>query len=153
MNIITSLPRAAFLALALGTVSATASFAQTTPAPSTTPPTASTTTPPPGGGFKHHFGANLTDAERTELKNAHDAVMATDPALKAEEASLKTQHESLGQNATDEQRQALFTQFHAFREKLQAAELKVDANLAPIFAKMEAAHKGWHHDKSAASST
>jgi hypothetical protein len=141
------LSRAAFLALALGTVSVTAAFAQT-PAPSGTTPA----TPPPadGGGFKHHFDAGLTDAEKTQLKNAHDAVIATNPDLKAEEASLKTQRESLGDNATPEQKQALFTQFHDFHTKMQAAMLKVDPSLAPVFAKLEAAHKGWKHSQAPA---
>jgi Spy/CpxP family protein refolding chaperone len=139
MNPYLKLSRAAFVALALGSVTATAAFAQT---PATAPST------PPAGGHdgKHHFGADLTDAQKTELKNAHDAVLANNPDLAAEEASLKTQHEALQSGtATDAQKQALFTQFHDFHTKLQAAELKIDPNLAPIFAKLEADHKGWKH--------
>jgi len=140
MNTFINLPRAAFLAVALGMASATASFADTTSTTTTTPP-------PGGGGWQHHMDKILTPAEQTELKNAHDAVMATNPALKTQEASLQQQRETLKNGtATDAQKQALFTQMHQFHQDLQTAELKVDANLAPIFAKLAAAHKGWHHD-------
>lgn len=117
-----SLPHVAFLALALATASVTATFAQTATTPATTAPTCS--------GGKHHHHSVLTDAEKTELKTARETALANNPNLKQQLDALKA-----NPNATKADRKAL-------HEQLKAAELAVDANLAPIFAKLEAAH---HH--------
>jgi hypothetical protein len=143
MKTIVSIQRVALLALALGTASATATFAQTTPT-TTTPPTCS------AKGQRHHDPI-LTADEKAQVKKARDAALAADPSLQTERDSLKQQFETLkGQGkdgATKDQWQALREQRVAFEVKLHAAELAIDPTLAPIFAKVEAARKNWHHSE------
>lgn len=151
MKTLLSARRVGFLALALATASVTATFAQTTPATaSTTTPAAPTCT----AGGKHHHGSVLTAAEKTQLKTAHDEVIATDPSLKTDADNLKQQFAALksaGDNATADQKKTLHEQARDFHQKLQAAELKLDPTLAPVLAKVNAMHKHGHH--SATSST
>jgi len=124
MKTLLSVQRAALLALALGTASTTATFAQTTTTPSTTAPTCS------AGGWHHHGDSVLSDAEQAELKTARETALANNPSLKQQFEALKG-----NSSATKADWQALKTQMHA-------AELAVDPNLGPIFAKLDAAH---HH--------
>jgi len=131
------------MALALGTASITATFAQTTNAPSTTAPTCST-----GGCHHRHHGSVLTGAERAQLKTAHTQAIASNGALQTEQASLKQQFKTLkseGDSATQAQWQALHQQATTFHQNLKAAELLFDPSLGPVFAKLEAAHQNWHH--------
>jgi len=142
MKTILSIHRVALVALALSTASVTATFAQTTPTPSTTAPTCS------GGGWHHHHESVLTAAEKTQLKTAYTAALAGNGTLQAEQASLKQQFETLkgdGSSATQAQWQALHQQKETFHKNLKAAELLIDPTLAPIFAKLKAAHQGCHH--------
>jgi len=136
-----SVSRVALLALALGTASTTATFAQTAPTPSTTAPVCT-------AGGKHHHDSVLTADEKAQLKKARDAALAADPELKTEQDNLKQQFENLkseGANATSDEKKALHVQARDFHSKLQAAELKIDPTLAPIFAKLKAAHQEKHH--------
>jgi Spy/CpxP family protein refolding chaperone len=145
MNTKLSLTRAAFLALALGTASVTASFAQTstTPTATTTPPTCS------GGGYhRHHHESVLTSDEKAQLEKARDAALAANGTLQTEQASLKQQFETLKSQsggATKDQWQALHQQEADFHAKLRSAELLIDPTLAPIFAKLDAAHQHGPH--------
>jgi seryl-tRNA synthetase len=142
MKTILSVQRAALLALALGSVSATVAFAQTTNTPSTTAPTCS------AGGFHHHDSV-LTADEKAQLKKAHKAALAANPSLQSEQASLKQQFETLKSQGKDsttkDQWKALHEQAHTFHQNLRTAELSIDPTLAPIFAKLDAARKHWHH--------
>jgi hypothetical protein len=137
-----SIQRVALLALALGTAGVTATFADT--ASTTTAPTCT------AGCHKHHASVLTTD-EVAQLKAAHDAALAlpANSALQTEEANLKAQFETLkGEGkgvATKAQWHALREQARTFHENLKAAELAIDPTLAPIFAKLEAAHTHWHH--------
>jgi Spy/CpxP family protein refolding chaperone len=144
MKTLLSVQRVALLALALGTASTTATFAQTTTTPSTTAPTC------PAGG-KHQHDSVLTADEKAQLKAAREAAFAADPSLKTEHDSLKAQFETLkGEGkggATKDQWKALKEQERAFHQKLKAAELAIDSTLAPIFAKLEAAHKDRPHSE------
>jgi hypothetical protein len=155
MNTKLSLPRVAFMALALGTAGVTATFAQTTNASTTTPPC----TAAPGGfggGWHHHHDSVLNAAERTELKNAKEQALASNGTLQTQEASLKQQFETLkgqGSSATHDQWKALHQQAFAFHQQLKSAELLVDPNLAPIFAKLDAAHQHGHHHFNGSAST
>jgi hypothetical protein len=129
-----SLTRVALAALALGTATLTATFAQSTP------PSATCTHCP--------HNSVLTDAEQAQLKQAYQAALAANPSLQTEEDSLKQQHETLkseGSNATADDKKALHQQWHDFFTNLKTAELNIDPTLGPIFAKLEAAHQGWHH--------
>jgi hypothetical protein len=142
MKTMLSVPRVALLALVLGTASATAIFAQTTNTPSTTAPANSS------GGFHHHHDSVLSADEKAQLKKAHEAALAANPSLQTEEASLKQQFETIkgqGDSATKDEKHALHEQAHTFHQNLRTAELKIDPTLAPIFAKLDAAHKNWHH--------
>jgi len=61
---------------------------------------------------------------------------------------LKQQFETLMANkatATSDQFKALHQQRKAFHQELRSAELKIDPNLAPIFAKIDAAKHAHHH--------
>jgi hypothetical protein len=144
MKTFLSFPRVAYWALALGTSSMAATYADTTTPPSTTTPAATT-----DGGFHHHHGAILTDAEKAQLKNARHEAYTVDPTLKTDKENLKQAFTALkaqGQTADKDQWRALRTQKVAYHEKLRAAELKVDPTLAPVFAKLDAApHHHWHH--------
>ena len=138
-----SVQRVALLALALGTASVTATFADDT--------TTTTTAPTCTAGGHHHHDSVLTDAEKAQLKTAHDAALAANPSLQTEQDNLKQQFETLKgegkDGATKDQWQALHEQKQAFEVKLHAAELAIDPTLAPIFAKLEAAHKDRHHSE------
>jgi len=129
MKTILSIQRVALLALVLGTASATATFAQSTNTPSTTAPTC------PAGGCHHHHDSVLTADERAQLKKAKEAVFAANPSLKQQFETLKSQGKD---GATKDQWQSL-------HQQLRAAELNIDPTLAPIFAKLDAAHQNWHH--------
>lgn len=132
----------ALSALVLASAGLTTAFAQT-------PPT-TTTTPPPNGApqWHHDHQSVLTDAEKAQLKRAHDEVLATNPDLQTEETNLTTQREKLkseGDSATIGDQKALREAFHAHMQKMHAAMLAFDPTLAPIFAKLQAAHQGGHH--------
>jgi hypothetical protein len=148
MNTQLSAPRVALIALALGAAGVTATFAQTT-TPSTSTTTTATTDPTctAGGWHHHHHGDSvLTAAERAQLKAAKEKALAANGTLQTEHASLKQQFETLkSSNATPAQWQAFHQQKKAYHKDLKAAELLVDPTLAPIFAKLEAAHQGHHH--------
>lgn len=122
--------------LTLGAALACPAFAQSTDS-TNTPPSG-----PPPGGFHHDHGMGfLTDAEKAELKKAHDAAIAADPSLGTEESSIhdamKTAHES-GTPPTDAEKQ----QWHDFRDKLDKAMVAADPAVAPILAKIKAHHHG-----------
>ena len=110
---------------------------------STTPSTTAPSTPPPDGGGGpggHHDRFKfLTDAEKAELKKAHDAAVAADPTLATEEKAnfdaMKAARASGNPPSEDEK-----AKFKAFRDKLDAAEIKADPAVAPIIEKIKA-HK------------
>jgi Spy/CpxP family protein refolding chaperone len=130
-----------FLLLTLGAILTCPSFAQVQDSTNAPPPG-----PPPGedgpGGHHDHLSF-LTDAEKAELKKAHEAAVAADPSLATEEKAnwdaMKAAHES-GTPPTEEQK----AQFRAFREKMDAAMVAADPAVAPILAKIKAHHHG--HD-------
>jgi len=152
MNNLLSVPRVAFLALAMGAATVTATFAQTTNTPSTTAPTDLA-----GGGWHHHHHGNiLTPTEWAQLKKAKEQALASNGTLQSEETSLKQQFQTLkgeGSSATQAQWRALHQQKEAFHKDLRAAELLVDPTLAPIFTKLEAAHQRWHHHDQSSTTT
>jgi len=142
MNPLSSFLRAASMALALTTASSAAAFAQTTNAPSNNPSCSG------GGWHHHHFGGFLTEAEKAQLQKDRAAAFAANPSLQTQATSLKQQFEALkGGNATPAQWQAIHQQREAFVTQLHAAEKQIDPSIAPILAKLEAAHgQGhWHH--------
>jgi hypothetical protein len=155
MNKHISPQRAAFLAVALGALSATAAFAQTaTPAATDTTPTTSTdtSTPPQGGGWRHHHGHHgygvLTAAERAELKKDRETVFASNPQLKTQEESLHQQFKSLkdaNPPATQAQWQSLKTQHESLKAQVRSAIEGVDAGAAALFQKIDAAKAAHHH--------
>jgi Spy/CpxP family protein refolding chaperone len=92
--------------------------------------------PPEGGPGGHHHGppdvSFLTDAQKAELKKAHDAALAANPDLAKQDQAMQAAHEA-GTPPTDEQRE----QFHQFRKEMDAAMIKADPNVAPILAEMK----------------
>ena len=148
MNTYTSLKRVALVALALGAAGVTSTFADTAPTTDTTTTNTTTGNPPSCGWHHHHHLAFLTPTERAELKKDKQEALAANGTLQTQAESLKQQFQTLksqGTAATQDQWDALHAQGHDFHEKLRAAELKADPTLAPIFAKLDAAHKNWHH--------
>ena len=98
----------------------------------------SSTNAPPEGGHHHHGELNfLTADQKAELKAAHDKAIAADPSLATQEQQLKADH-TPGQKPTADQIAA----FKAFHQKLDAAMVAADANVAPILAEIKAHH---HH--------
>lgn len=125
------------LLLSLGAILSCPSLAKADDSTNAPPPT-----PPPGEGPGGHHGMGfLTDAEKAELHKAHDAAIAADPSLATEEKAnwdaMKAAHDS-GTPPTEDQKAA----FHAFRDKMDAAMIAADANVAPIIAKIKAHHHG-----------
>ena len=118
--------------LTLGAALACPAFAQSTD---------TTSTPPPGEGHHDHGPGFLTPAEKAELKKAHEAAIAADPSLGTEEKSLheamKAAHES-GTPPSEADKQKM----HDFRDKMDAAMVKADPDVAPILAKIKAHHHG-----------
>jgi hypothetical protein len=130
MKTISLLSRAALCALILGTAGVSTSFAQTTPAPAP-------------DNAKGGHAAVLTDAEKAELDKARDQVLAANPDLKKESDAVAAQREKVkiaGASASKDDRKAAKQAGHDLEAKLRPAMLKVDPNLAPIFAKLDAAH-------------
>jgi hypothetical protein len=126
---ILSLPKMVLLACAVAASGlATTSFAQT---PSDTPP----------AGSHHDRMAGLTDDEKAQLKKDRDAVFAANPDLKSEQDALDKEHGSMGSDATPADKSAFRQKMHALNDKVRAAILKIDPSAAPIFAKLDAAHK------------
>ena len=99
----------------------------------------STNQPPPGPPPEghHHDMSFLTDAEKAELKKAHDAAVTADPSLVTEEQALRAAHQPGVPPTQDE-----MTQMHAFRDKMDAAMIKADPAVAPIIEKIKAHHHG-----------
>jgi hypothetical protein len=121
------------LLLTLGAVLSCPSYAQTSNA---APPPG----PPPGGP---HFDKILTPAEQAEMKKAHDAAIAADPTLATEEKDIHDQMKEArdsGEPPSDD----LKAQMKAARDKMDAAMIKADPAVAPIIAKLKAAHH--HHE-------
>jgi hypothetical protein len=152
MKTLLSARRVGFLALALATASVTATFAQTTPTTTPAAPAApvAPATPTYSAGDQHPHRSVLTAAEKAQLKTAHDEAIATDPSLKTDADNLKQQFAALkskGDSATKGEMRAVHAQAREFHQKLQAAELKLDPTLAPVLAKVNAAHKHGHHHR------
>jgi hypothetical protein len=83
----------------------------------------------------------LTDAEKQELKAAHDKAVADNPALGTEGKDLMDQMKAAHESGTPPS-EDLKAKMHAFRDKMDAAMIAADANVAPIIAKI----KAHHHD-------
>jgi hypothetical protein len=83
----------------------------------------------------------LTDAEKAELKKAHDAAIAADPSLATEEQSIHEAMQSAHESGTPPS-DADKAQWKAFHEKMDAAMISADPNVAPILAKIKAHHHG-----------
>jgi len=81
----------------------------------------SSTPPPPQEG--HHHGGPLTPDQWQELKKDRETVFTNDPDLKT-------------------QAKALHEQEKALQDKIDEEVIKIDANAAPLIAKLQEAH---HH--------
>ena len=79
----------------------------------------------------------LTDAEKQEVHQAHDAAVAADPALGTEEKDLMDQMKAARESG-EKPSADLMAKMHAFREKMNAAMIKADPDVAPIVAKIKA---------------
>ncbi len=121
-----SILRLAFLGLALGMATLIPTFAQTDSTPSAAPAKAST----------------LTPDEVAQIKKAHDAALAADPALKTEDDTLTKQRDELKANssASADDKAAFKAKWHDHQDKLHAAMIKIDPAVQPLLAKMKAAH-------------
>jgi hypothetical protein len=125
-----------FLVLTLGAVLASPVFAQTADSTNAPPPG-----PPPGGPGFHHGMGFLTEAEKAELKKAHDAALAADPSLATQEQTLKDQMKASFEAGTPPTADQVAA-WHAFRDKMDAAMISADPDVAPILAKIKSHHHG-----------
>ena len=100
--------------------------------------TNSTATPsaPSQNGGRLSF---LSPQDKMKLLKARKEVLAANPDLQAEQQDLMKQREALKDNAdaTPEDKMELFQSFTAHEKKMQAAMLKVDPTLAPVFAQID----------------
>jgi hypothetical protein len=78
---------------------------------------ADTSTPPDSGGGHHHWGPQMSDADRAKVKAAYDSAMQNNPDLKSEGDTLKQQEED-------------------FHKKLHDAMVAADPSVEPLLAKM-----------------
>ncbi len=96
--------------------------------------------PPPGPPGGHHHGMNfLTAAQKAELKKAHDDAIAADPSLATEEKQIRDQmkaNRDAGTPPTQEEMEA----GKAFHEKMDAAMIKADPDVAPILEEIKKHH-------------
>ena len=130
-------------ALTLSAAVALPALAQPTDSTAPASSNAPSNTPPPDGGpggdhggpGGHHDMKFLTDAEKAELKKAHDAAIGADPTLGTEEEALKAAHKPGTPPSADEREK-----MHAFRDKMDAAMIKADPAVAPIIEKIKAHH-------------
>jgi len=149
------------MAFALSAASIATTFADTAPTTTASGSGAACSGKGWGGRWRQHHDSVLTEAERAQLHKARTAALAANGTLQTEKASLKQQFEALRSegkgSATPAQWQALHQQALTFHQNLKSAELLIDPTLAPIFAKLEAAHQGfhggWHHHFGSATST
>lgn len=81
----------------------------------------------------------LTEAEKAELKKAHDAAVAANPDLAKQEEAFHSQMEQDHQNGTKPD-EATLAQGKSLREQMDAAMIKADPDVAPILAKIKAHH-------------
>ena len=98
---------------------------------------ATSTNAPPSGG--HHGMDFLTESEKQELHKAHDLAVAADASLGRDEKSLMDEMKKAqvsGEKLSDD----LMAKMHAFREKMDAAMIKADSDVATIIAKIKAHH-------------
>lgn len=86
---------------------------------------------------EHQALAILTRDQQIEYAKAHEMALADDPALKAENDSLKTQYVGVMEHGTPAEKQAMMEKVDSHRLKLRKAMLKADPNLGPIFAQID----------------
>jgi Spy/CpxP family protein refolding chaperone len=126
------------LTLALGALLACPILANAQTSTSTeTPPG-----PPPGGEGGHHHGPDfkfLTDAEKAELKKAHDAAQTADPDLFKQDEELHQKMRAAHEAGTPPD-QSDFQQMKTLRDQIDAAMIKADPAVAPIIEKIKAHH-------------
>ncbi len=134
------------LYLTLGALLACSTFASaqtsTNVAPAGPPPDGGGGSGGGGGGGEgpHHGMKFLTPAEQAELKKAHDAVAASDPALVAKMKDVMGQmHDAResGEPPSDDLKQ----QADSLREQMDTEMVKDDPAVAPILAKIKAHHQ------------
>ena len=85
----------------------------------------------------------LTDAEQQEMHKAHDAAFAADPTLATEGKAIMDQMKAARDSGTRPS-EDLIAKRNAFQAKMDAAMIKADPGVAPIIAKIKAAHE--HHE-------
>jgi Spy/CpxP family protein refolding chaperone len=98
--------------------------------------------PPPGGEGHHHGGPDfkfLTDAEKAELKKAHDAAAAANPDLFKQEEDLHQKMRAAHEAGTPPD-PSLMEQGKTLRDEVDAAMIKADPAVEPILAKIKAHH-------------
>jgi Spy/CpxP family protein refolding chaperone len=96
--------------------------------------------PPPGGGPGGHHGMKfLTEADRAELKKAHDAAAAANPDLFKQDEEFHQKMEASRDSGTPPD-QSMMEQGKALREQIDAAMIKADPAVEPIIAKIKAHH-------------
>ncbi len=131
MKTISLLSRITLLSVAFGIAGVTAAVAQTASTPGTSTAGSSTHAP------------LLTADEKAQLTKDHDAVLAANPDLKTQGDNLKKQSDALkaqGANASQADKDDIKAMHKEYEQKVHAAMLALDPSIAPILAKLAAAH-------------
>ncbi len=79
----------------------------------------------------------LTPDQLAEYAKARAKALADDPALNAENDTLKQQFADVMTHGTPAQKQAITEKVDAHRQKLRQAMLKEDPSMGPIFAQID----------------
>jgi hypothetical protein len=82
----------------------------------------------------------LTEEEKQELHKAHDDALNADSALAAEDKQLRDKMHA-AREAKQKPDVELMEALKAHHEKVNAAMIKIDPNVAPLIQKAEAAHR------------
>ncbi len=85
--------------------------------------------------------AVLTSDERAEYMKDTEQVLSAHPELKKEAEDIRSKRESMGTNASDEEKMAWRKEARDHFHKMKEAILKIDASAAPIFEKIDAHYK------------
>jgi hypothetical protein len=95
-------------------------------------------------GFHHHHDSVLTPDEWAELKKDREQVLSANPDLKSQGEDLRNQRKSI-KDATPDDKQAFFSKWRDYQDQVDAAIIQIDANAAPLIAKLKAAFQQRHH--------
>jgi len=97
--------------------------------------------PQPAATPMSHPSPIFSPSDRSELQQARQKALASQPDLQKEESDLMAQQKALiaqGQKASPQDRQQLFAKWREHSEKMRQAMLTADPNLSRVFGEIDA---------------